>query len=140
MNRKLLLIDGHNFLFRGYYGVPIEAKRPDGTQINAIYGFFALFRGIIHSIKPDYVLIIFDSETSIDTKKTMCPEYKSNRIPQNNVYKQLPLIKKCLQMPCIQSSSVFINLVNLKTSLKNAKKENLRRSLSLFLFLLINFK
>ena len=99
MNKKILLIDGHNYLFRGYYGVPIQAKRRDGTAINAVYGFFSLLRLTINVLKPDYLLIVFDSETSIDTKKSFKPEYKSNRInTDNSVYLQLPLIQRCLNL------------------------------------------
>lgn len=99
MNKRILLIDGHNYLFRGYYGVPIQAKRRDGTTINAVYGFFSLLRLTLNVLKPDYLLIMFDSETSIDTKKYLKPEYKSNRVSTNNsVYLQLPLIRSCLNL------------------------------------------
>ena len=99
MNKKILLIDGHNYLFRGYYGVPIQAKRIDGTPINAVYGFFSLLRLTINVINPEYLLIMFDSETSIDTKKSFKPEYKSNRVGTDiSVYSQLPLIQSCLNL------------------------------------------
>lgn len=99
MKRKALLIDGHNFLFRGFYGVPTQAKRADGTPINAVYGFFSLLRSMLGVIDPEYLLITFDSETSIDEKKLIKPDYKANRIQQNDsVYSQLPLIKKCLDL------------------------------------------
>lgn len=99
MKRKALLIDGHNFLFRGFYGVPTQAKRADGTPINAVYGFFSLLRSMLGVINPEYLLITFDSETSIDEKKIIRPDYKANRTQQNDsVYCQLPLIKKCLDL------------------------------------------
>lgn len=99
MTTKALLIDGHNFLFRGYHGVPVKAQRSDGTPINAVYGFFSLLRNTSKKINPDYLAIMFDSETSIDKKKETRPEYKANRSPENNsVYCQLPLIKKSLDL------------------------------------------
>jgi DNA polymerase-1 len=97
MKHKALLIDGHNFLFRGFYGVPTQAKRTDGTPINAVYGFFSLLRIVSRVIDPEYLIVMFDSETSIDKKKLIRPEYKANRTQQNDsVYCQLPLIKRCL--------------------------------------------
>lgn len=99
MKSKTLIIDGHNFLFRGYYGVPTEAKRPDGTPINAVYGFFSLLRSNLKKINPDYVVVMFDSETSINQKKKIRPEYKANRLLEHgSVYSQLPIIKKCLEL------------------------------------------
>ena len=99
MNQKALIIDGHNFLFRGYYGVPPEAKRSDGTPINAVYGFFSLLRYTQREINSAYMVVMFDSETSIDQKRTVRPEYKANRPLDNGlVYSQLPLIKKCLDL------------------------------------------
>ena len=41
---KLLIIDGHNYLYRGYYGVPAAAKLSNGLQVNAFYGFFSYLR------------------------------------------------------------------------------------------------
>lgn len=99
MKPKAIIVDGHNFLFRGFYGVPIQVKRPDGTPINAIYGFFSLLRNALKTIDPDYLVIVFDSETSADDKKLKNPEYKANRAPQNNsMFFQLSLIKKCLDI------------------------------------------
>lgn len=99
MKKKAVIIDGHNFLFRGFYGVPVQAKRVDGTQINAVYGFFSLLRKILLLENFDYMVVVFDAETSADDKKTIRPEYKANRLPQDDsIYAQLFLIKKCLDI------------------------------------------
>ena len=99
MKQKALLVDGHNFLFRGYHGVPITATRSDGTPINAVYGFFSLIRNTLKEIDCDYLVIFFDSETSIDKKKLSRPEYKANRpLEQGSIYQQLPLIKNILDI------------------------------------------
>lgn len=99
MKPKAVIIDGHNFLFRGFYGVPAQVKRADGTQINAVYGFFSLLRVILKTVDPDYLVVVFDSETSADNKKFTRPEYKANRVPQDNsIFSQLSLIKKCLDI------------------------------------------
>lgn len=97
--KNALLIDGHNFLFRGFYGVPPEAKRRDGTPINAVYGFFALLRQVANEIQPTHVAIAFDSETSCESKKAENPDYKANR-PEIDVsiFQQLPVIKRCLDL------------------------------------------
>ncbi len=98
--KNALIIDGHNYLFKGFYGVPEQAKRSDGTQINAVYGFFSLLRKLLgHLDKLDYIVVAFDAESSIDKKVDDRPEYKANRTEVNtDVYSQLPLIKACLDI------------------------------------------
>ena len=99
MNTKALIIDGHNFLFRGYYGVPAQVKFTDGTKINAIYGFFSFLRAALRKVSPEYLVIVFDSETSSDIKKSLMPEYKANRVVQDeDIFDQLTLIKRCLDI------------------------------------------
>lgn len=99
MKEKILLIDGHNYLFKSFFGVPMQVKRSDGTQVNAVYGFFSLLRLITNVLQPDYLLIFFDSESSTNDKKDINPEYKSNRpIVDVLIFKQLEIIKKCLNI------------------------------------------
>lgn len=101
--KSALIIDGHNYLFKGFYGVPTQAKRPDGTSINAIYGFFSLLRNVLSDIDPKYMLVAFDAESSIDHKTEINPDYKAQRAPvHDDVYSQLPLIKACLDILNIQ--------------------------------------
>ncbi len=81
---NILLIDGHNFLYRAFYGVPQSATLPNGTQVNAVYGFFALLRHILSWQKYEKLYIVFDTETSIQNKLAINPEYKQNHSnPQN---------------------------------------------------------
>ena len=68
MKQKAIIVDGHNFLFRGFYGVPAQVTRADGTPINAVYGFFSLLRSVLKTVDPDYLVVVFDGETSADKK------------------------------------------------------------------------
>jgi DNA polymerase I len=94
---KLLIVDGHNFLFRGYYGVPDTATLPDGTPVNAIYGFFALLRHTVNFVQPNQLLVVFDSETGTQAKKAVQPTYKANRnCVAPTIFDQLGVIRKIL--------------------------------------------
>ena len=95
---KLLIIDGHNYLYRAYYGVPPAAKLPNGQQINAFYGFFSYLRKNISYIQPDNVLVVFDTETGVKKKLNQNIEYKQNRdYTDTGMFKQLPIIKNALE-------------------------------------------
>lgn len=95
---KLLIVDGHNYLYRGYYGVPSAAKLKNGLQINAFYGFFSYLRKNIKNINPNNVIVVFDSETGIESKIQENEQYKQNRdYSDTGMFEQLPIIKEALE-------------------------------------------
>lgn len=101
--KRTLIIDGHNFLYRGYYGVPVAAKLPSGREINAVYGFFSLLRNTVKHLNPDELVIVFDTETGIQSKLKEFPEYKAQRqYEETSIFDQLDLIKNILRIRDIQ--------------------------------------
>jgi len=140
---NILLIDGHNFLYRAFYGVPQSATLPNGTQVNAVYGFFALLRNILSWQKYEKLYIIFDTETSIQNKLAINPEYKQNRTNPDaeKIYTQLEIIQQILknlniayiQHPNHEADDIIGSLANLfttqsntQTSSQNANQTNLQ--------------
>src|SRR5690242_10520172 len=103
---KLLIIDGHNYLYRAYYGLPKAIVFPNGKQGNAYYGFLSFLRKAIADIKPNHVIVTFDSETGTKSKLETNQEYKQNRnYTEETLWEQLPIIKKALeyiQIPYIE--------------------------------------
>lgn len=94
----LLIIDGHNFLYRGYYGVPVAAKLPSWEEINAVYGFFSLIRNTVSLLKPNQLIVIFDTETGIQNKVKQFSKYKANReYKETSIFDQLKIIKAILK-------------------------------------------
>ncbi len=57
--KKLLLIDGNAIVHRAYHALP-PLTAPDGTVINAMYGFFSMFFTVVSDLKPEYVIVSFD--------------------------------------------------------------------------------
>jgi len=95
---KTLIIDGHNYLYSSYYGIPSAAKLPNGTQVNAYYGFLSLLRRVYKHIKPQSIIVTFDSETGIKEKVSKNKDYKQNReYLDAGMFKQLPMIKQALE-------------------------------------------
>jgi len=56
---KLLLIDGNAIVHRAYHALP-PLTSPDGTVVNALYGFLSMFFTVITNLKPEYVIVSFD--------------------------------------------------------------------------------
>jgi len=95
--KKKLIIDGHNYLFRAYYGIPKAVLLPDGQVGNAVYGFFAFLRRMVQWTNPERVIVVFDSQTGILEKQDQMLDYKSNReAPEENMWTQLKIIKSML--------------------------------------------
>lgn len=106
MKRKLILVDGHNLLFRMYYGIPNSIKR-NGIEIKGVLGFVATILKLYQQYSPYSMIVIFDSETSQTENKKIDVNYKCNRIDykevpaEENPFSQLGHIKKCLDFMSI---------------------------------------
>lgn len=112
--KKVVLIDGHNLLFRMFYGIPSSIKNSKGKEIKGLVGFIGSLKKLINEFNPDSLVVIFDSETSKDSNLKIDAEYKNNRKDYTNIdeeenpFSQLPLIKKALEYLNI----VFIEIEN----------------------------
>lgn len=100
---KIVLVDGHNLLFRMFYGIPASIKNTKGKEIRGLIGFIGSLKRIVDEFKPYSLIVIFDSQTSKNSNLKIDINYKQNRvdysnIPENeNPFSQLPLIKKALE-------------------------------------------
>ncbi len=100
--KKVVLIDGHNLLFRMFYGIPSSLKNSKGKEIRGLIGFIGSIKKLVNEFNPDSLLVVFDSETSKNNNLEIDIEYKANRIDYTNIvdeenpFSQLPLIKKAL--------------------------------------------
>lgn len=99
---KLLVIDGHNLLMRMYYGIPGPIRNSQGKDIRGVIGFIGGLFKMVNKGEFNKLLIIFDSETSIESRVKEDSNYKQNRIDysqvadENNPFVQLKYIYKIL--------------------------------------------
>jgi len=77
----IYLIDASVFVFRAYYTIPPDMQAPDGTPINAVYGFCRFLAGILEQKKPEYMAVAFDESLATSYRNEIYPEYKGNRDP-----------------------------------------------------------
>ena len=76
---KILLIDGSNYLFRAFHGLP-ELSTSRGEPTGAMKGFLGMLGRVVGMVKPDYAAIVFDAPGK-NFRHEMYPEYKANRPP-----------------------------------------------------------
>ncbi|MBI5905283.1 MAG: DNA polymerase I [Deltaproteobacteria bacterium] len=92
---SLFLIDGHNVLYRTFYGVP-RLSAPDGTPTNAVLGVARIVLKILRQEKPDAVAAVFDSREPTP-RHELYPEYKANRLKApEELAAQIPLVNEMI--------------------------------------------
>src|SRR5215831_1674481 len=92
--RHLYLVDGSGYLFRAYHALP-PMTRPDGTAINAVYGFCRMLAAdLLDKPEVDHVAMILDSK-EVTFRNEIYDKYKANRPPPpDDLIPQFPLIRE----------------------------------------------
>src|SRR5580704_4911696 len=92
--RNLYLVDGSGYLFRAYHALP-PMNRPDGTPINAVYGFCRmLVADLLDKPEVDHVAMILDAG-EVTFRNEIYDKYKANRPPPpEDLVPQFPLIRE----------------------------------------------
>jgi DNA polymerase-1 len=105
----VFLVDGSGYIFRAYHALPPIARKSDGLQLNAVFGFcnmlWKLLRDMKADEKPTHLAVVFDlSEKTFRTE--MYPEYKAHRPdPPDDLRPQFGLIREAVQafdLPCLE--------------------------------------
>jgi DNA polymerase I len=113
-NRSVLLVDGHNFLFRYFRGMPRTIFSSNGQLIHAAYGFVAAVLKQIKRFNSRSVIVSFDSQTP-SARPNLVSSYKANRVQAfdpgsaDNPFTQLDCITSVLTylgIPSIEISGV----------------------------------
>lgn len=74
---RFIVFDGHALLYRAYHAFP-ELTAPDGTLVNAVYGFSRILLTVIRDFDPKYIAVAFDHKAK--TKRAeKYEEYKAHR-------------------------------------------------------------
>lgn len=97
MTKKVCLIDGSGYIFRAFYGLP-EMTDPQGTPVNAVYGFTNMFLKLTGKISCDYCLVLFDAKRQ-NFRNNFFPDYKGTRkeIPEALI-PQFPIIREAVDV------------------------------------------
>lgn len=96
MGKKICLIDGSGYIFRAFYGLP-PLSSPDGTPVNAVFGFTNMFLKLTQKIPCDYCLVLFDAKRQ-NFRNQIFADYKGTRkeTPEELV-PQFPIIREAVE-------------------------------------------
>lgn len=73
----LVLIDGNAILHRAYHALP-PLTAPDGSMVNAVYGFVLMLIKIFNELKPTHVAVAFDRPEPT-FRKELFTDYQAKR-------------------------------------------------------------
>jgi DNA polymerase-1 len=92
--KNLYLVDGSGYLFRAFHALP-PMNRPDGTPVNAVYGFCRMLAAdILDKPEVDHVAMILDASGKT-FRDQIYDKYKANRSePPDDLVPQFPLIRE----------------------------------------------
>lgn len=98
MEKKLILVDGNNLMFRSYYATAYNGnfmKNSKGIPTNALFGFVSMINKIINEENPEYMAVAFDIGKNF--RKEKYDFYKEGRIEMPEELKtQMPIARDIL--------------------------------------------
>jgi DNA polymerase-1 len=75
--KRLVLIDGNAILHRAFHALP-PLTAPDGSLVNAVYGFTSMLLKLFHDLKPTHLAVTFDRPAPTFRKK-LFKDYQAQR-------------------------------------------------------------
>jgi DNA polymerase-1 len=99
-------VDGSGFIFRAFHKLP-PMTRPDGTPVNAVFGFTNMLMKLLKDTGDGAIAVIFDAARHT-FRNQLYPDYKAHRPdPPEELIPQFALIRdavRAFNVACIESS------------------------------------
>jgi len=101
---RLILVDGSGYIFRAFHALP-PMTRPDGTPVNAVFGFVNMLAKLIADHAGQRIAVIFDAGRET-FRNAIYPAYKAQRPdPPPELVPQFALIREAVDafgLPAIE--------------------------------------
>ncbi len=92
----LLLIDGSGFIFRAFHALP-PMTRPDGTPVNAVFGFTNMLARLLKDHAGTHIAVIFDAGR-LTFRNRLYDKYKAQRPePPEELRPQFALVREATE-------------------------------------------
>jgi DNA polymerase I len=92
----LILIDGSGFIFRAFHALP-PMTRPDGTPVNAVFGFTNMLAKLLKEHVGTHIAVIFDAGR-LTFRNRLYDAYKAHRPPPpDELIPQFALVREATE-------------------------------------------
>ncbi|MDQ2742026.1 MAG: hypothetical protein M3Z66_06975 [Chloroflexota bacterium] len=81
LGRRVLLLDGHNLLYRAFTSLPMAITGPDGQPINAVYGMLSTIIKLSRDHGAEHAVAAFDVPHIPTFRRDLYPAYQAQRGP-----------------------------------------------------------
>ncbi|MBM3488615.1 MAG: DNA polymerase I, partial [Alphaproteobacteria bacterium] len=89
----VVLVDGSGYIFRAFHALP-PMTRPDGTPVNAVFGFTNMLMKLLAESHAEYLAVVFDTARKT-FRSDLFPDYKAHRPePPPELVPQFALIRE----------------------------------------------
>lgn len=95
MARRLFLIDAHSYLYQAFYAIR-QLTAPDGTPVNAVYGFTNFLMRLFTEIRPDYIAVAMDAPGKTFRHEKYAPYKATRKEMPSELRAQIPLIREVI--------------------------------------------
>jgi DNA polymerase I len=96
----LVLIDGSGFIFRAFHALP-PMTRPDGTPVNAVFGFTNMLAQLLKEHTGTHFAVIFDAGR-FTFRNRLYEAYKAHRPPApEELIPQFALVREATEAFCV---------------------------------------
>ena len=93
MNKKLLIFDASNYIFRAFYASPPMCNSA-GFPTNALHFYTSMLLSVIHRVNPDCIALAHEKKGP-KFRHELYPEYKGQRTPPpEELVMQFPWFRK----------------------------------------------
>src|SRR5918994_5419582 len=92
-SKRLVLVDGSGYVFRAFFALP-PMTRPDGTPVNAVFGFANMLFKLMQERPQDDLVVVFD-HGSTSFRNQLYYRYKATRDePPDELVPQFALVRE----------------------------------------------
>lgn len=75
-----MLIDTSSLVYRAYFSTPSTVTAPDGSSVNAAYGFLGMLARLVADWDPSYLACAIDMNWRPAWRVDLIPSYKTHRL------------------------------------------------------------
>jgi len=83
-----LLVDSASLIYRALFSVPDTVRAPDGTPMNAAYGFLGMLEGLITQHDPAFICCAADDDWRPEWRVELIDTYKTHRAEPGSAQEQ----------------------------------------------------
>ena len=127
--KRLYLIDGSGYIFRAFHALP-PMTRPDGTPVNAVYGFANMLMKLMDDLRDasveELIAVVFDTARKT-FRNEVYKEYKAHRPePPDELKPQFAIIRDavrafnvcCLEMEGFEADDLIATYAKIAEAAK----------------------